>query len=64
MKNLTGKMFRKKTNKLYSFNRISDTKLSDTTISGDPTNTVIITIITTSGGTHFGNPQHQGNMRM
>ena len=64
MKNLTDKIFKKKTNKVYSFNRLNGQN-STSPPSGDPTNTVVITIITTASGQPlFQNSDNPGDLRI
>jgi hypothetical protein len=64
MKNFPSKIFKKKTNKLYSFNLLSESdNLTETTV-GDPTNTIITTLTTASGQTHFGRPLKQMNFKI
>jgi hypothetical protein len=59
MKNLPVKNFKKKTNTLYSYNRLSGDNLSETTIGEtDPTNTTITILTTASGQTHFSPKQN------
>jgi len=54
MKNLLSKNFKKKTNKIYSYNQLAMSG-SDTTdtIIGDPTNTTITVLTTVSGQGSF-----------
>ncbi|GAA4090884.1 hypothetical protein GCM10022392_10770 [Mucilaginibacter panaciglaebae] len=48
MKNLPVKKFKKKTNTLYRYNRLSGINQSDTTVGEtDPTNTTITVLTTT-----------------
>ncbi|MES2060449.1 MAG: hypothetical protein V4456_00915 [Bacteroidota bacterium] len=67
MKNLIVKNFKKKTNKLYSFNHLSGINSTDTptdTIIGDPTNTTITVLTTVSGPTHFNSRQNGDKLRV
>jgi len=63
MKNLGVKIFKKKTNTVYSFNHLSGSDPAGTTV-GDPTNTVI-TILTTAGGpAHLTGRQHAVKLKV
>ncbi|NHA03302.1 hypothetical protein G7092_05835 [Mucilaginibacter sp. HC2] len=62
MKNLKEKTFKKKINKLYSFNVLENTGSSETTV-GDPTNTVITVLTTVSRQVQFGHAQDQAPPR-
>jgi hypothetical protein len=55
MKNSTAKVFKKKTNRIHSFNHFSGNSFMGTTI-GDPTNTIITTLTTASGQSHMLKP--------
>jgi len=63
MKNLPVTNFKKKTNTLYSYNRLSGDNLSETTV-GDPTNTTITILTTVSAQTHLSNMQNAVKFRI
>jgi hypothetical protein len=63
MKNLLMKNFKKKTNKVYSYDQLTGPNPTDTII-GDPTNTTITVLTTVSGQTHLGNRPKAVKLRM
>jgi len=65
MKNLLSKNFKKKTNKIYSYNQLvmSGSDTTDTII-GDPTNTTITVLTTVSGQVHLGNHSKATKIRV
>ena len=64
MKNLLMKNFKKKTNRVYSYNQLMTSSIPTDTIIGDPTNTTITVLTTVSGQTHLGNHSKEVKLRI